>query len=85
MKITLFYLFALAPIITIFLLLVIAGRPAKLAMPIAYLVTTAIALLIWQAPFSVIRELDELYKESSGVWSKGKGKREKASFSPFNL
>ncbi len=48
------YLLALAPIITVFLLLVIARRPAKQAMPLAYLVTAAIALLIWQVPFSVL-------------------------------
>lgn len=47
-------LLALAPIVTVFLLLVIARRSAKQAMPIAYLVTAAIALLIWQVPFTVV-------------------------------
>ena len=46
-------LLALAPILTVFLLLVIARRSAKQAMPVAYLVTSAIALLIWRVPLSV--------------------------------
>ena len=46
-------LLALAPILTVFLLLVIARRSAKQAMPIAYLVTSAIALFIWRVPLSV--------------------------------
>ena len=54
MKLALYYLLASAPIITIFLLLVIAKRPAKQAMPIAYLVTAAIAILIWQVSFPVL-------------------------------
>ena len=54
MKLFLYYLLATAPIITVFLLLVIARRPAKQAMPVAYLVTAAIALLIWQVPWSVL-------------------------------
>ena len=54
MKLLLYYLLALAPIITVFLLLVIARRPAKQAMPVAYLVTSAIALLIWQVPLNVL-------------------------------
>ena len=47
-------LLALAPILTVFLLLVIARRSAKQAMPVAYLVTSAIALSIWQVPLSVL-------------------------------
>ena len=54
MKLVLYYLLALAPIITVFLLLVIARRPATQAMPVAYLVTAAIAFLIWQVPLSVL-------------------------------
>ena len=54
MELFFYYLLALAPIITVFLLLVIAKRPAKQAMPLAYLVTTAIALLIWQVPIAVL-------------------------------
>ncbi|HHP7232723.1 MAG TPA: L-lactate permease, partial [Xenococcaceae cyanobacterium] len=54
MELILYYLLALAPIITVFILLVIAKRAAKQAMPIAYLVTTAIALLVWQMPGSAI-------------------------------
>ena len=47
-------LLSLAPITTVFLLLVIAKRSAKQAMPVAYLVTAAISLLIWQVPLNVI-------------------------------
>ncbi|MGB2924551.1 MAG: L-lactate permease, partial [Limnothrix sp.] len=54
MELAVYCLLALAPIVTVFLLLVIARRSAKQAMPIAYLVTAAIALLIWQVPFAVI-------------------------------
>ncbi len=54
MESALYYLLALAPIITVFLLLVIARRPAKQAMPIAYLVTAAIAILIWQVSLPVL-------------------------------
>ena len=54
MELAVYCLLALAPIITVFLLLVIAKRPAKQAMPIAYVVTSAIALVIWRIPFSVI-------------------------------
>ncbi len=50
----LYYLLSLAPIITVFLLLVIARKPAKQAMPLAYLVTVVIAFLIWQVPFKVL-------------------------------
>ena len=38
----------------VFLLLVIARRPAKQAMPVAYLVTSVIALIIWRVPFLVL-------------------------------
>ena len=54
MELVLYYLLSLAPIVTVFLLLVIARRPAKQAMALAYLITVAIALLIWQVPFSVM-------------------------------
>jgi lactate permease len=46
----LYPLVALIPIVTVFLLLVMARRPAGQAMPIAYLVTGAIALFIWRVP-----------------------------------
>lgn len=42
---------ALIPIATVFLLLVVARQPAARAMPISYVVTTGIALFIWQVPF----------------------------------
>lgn len=51
MVLLLFSFIALIPIATVFLLLVVARRPAGQAMPIAYLVTVAIALLVWQVPF----------------------------------
>lgn len=44
-------LIALLPIATIFILLVLARRSASQAMPIAYLMTLAIALFIWRVPF----------------------------------
>ncbi len=47
----LYFLFAAIPIATVFLLLVVARRPAGQAMPLAYLVTVAIALLVWKVPF----------------------------------
>ena len=52
--ISVIYLLALAPIITVFLLLIIARKPAKVAMPVAYGVTAAIALIIWQVPEAVV-------------------------------
>ena len=51
---TLYYLLALAPILTVFLLLVIAKRSAKQAMPIAYGITAVIALVVWQVSPTVI-------------------------------
>ena len=54
MELAVYCLLALAPIATVFLLLVIAKKSAKQAMPIAYLVTSAIALLIWQVPIRVV-------------------------------
>ena len=48
MESLLFSLVALIPIATVFLLLVVARRPAGQAMPVTYLVTVAITLLVWQ-------------------------------------
>ena len=50
----LYYLLALAPIATVFLLLVIAKRTAGQTMSIAYGVTVAIAIIIWQVPWTVV-------------------------------
>ncbi|NEQ44077.1 MAG: L-lactate permease [Leptolyngbya sp. SIOISBB] len=50
MQLLLYSLVALIPIATVFVLLVIARRPAGQAMPIAYLVTVGIALIVWQVP-----------------------------------
>ena len=46
----LYSLVALVPILVVCVLLVIMRRPASQAMPIAYGVTLAIAVLIWQVP-----------------------------------
>lgn len=46
----LYSLVALIPIATVFLLLVIARRPASQAMPLSYLVTSGIALWVWRVP-----------------------------------
>ena len=54
MTLALYSVLALIPIITIFLLLVIARRPASQVMPVAYIVTVAIVLLLWQVPLNVI-------------------------------
>ncbi len=54
MKLLPYYFLALAPIITIFLLLVVARRSAKVTMPIAYLVTAIFALLMWRVSFAVV-------------------------------
>ncbi|MFQ3628979.1 MAG: L-lactate permease [Cyanobacteriota bacterium] len=46
----LYFLIAALPILTVFVLLLGARLPAGRAMPIAYLVTVAIALWIWRVP-----------------------------------
>lgn len=51
MTLALYSLLALTPILTAFLLLVVANRPATQSMPVAYLVTVVIALFIWKVPF----------------------------------
>ncbi len=51
MNLAIYSLLAFAPILTAFLLLVVANRPATQAMPIAYLVTVVIASLIWKVSF----------------------------------
>ena len=50
MSLFLYSLVALIPIATVFLVLVVAKRPAGQAMPLAYLVTVFIAWLIWRMP-----------------------------------
>jgi lactate permease len=50
MDVFLYSLVALIPIATVFILLVVARRPAGQAMPAAYLATAAIAWLIWRMP-----------------------------------
>lgn len=51
MDLILYSLLALLPILTVFLLLVVANRPASQAMPAAYAVAVLLALLIWEVPF----------------------------------
>lgn len=46
----LYSLVALIPIATVFLLLVVARRPASQAMPLSYLVTVGVALGAWRVP-----------------------------------
>ncbi|MEM9093057.1 MAG: L-lactate permease [Cyanobacteria bacterium P01_F01_bin.53] len=50
MLLTLYSLIAILPILSVFLLLVIAQRPAGQVMPVAYVITVGIALVIWQVP-----------------------------------
>lgn len=54
MPLVLAFAIALLPIVTVFLLLVVARRPASQAMPGALVVTIAIAAFIWQVPGSHI-------------------------------
>lgn len=51
MTLFLYSLVALIPIATVFVLLVMAKRPAGQAMPLAYGVTVALALMVWRVPF----------------------------------
>ena len=51
MIVLLYSLIALMPIATVFALLVVAKQSASRAMPVAYLVTVGIALLVWRVPF----------------------------------
>ncbi|MGB6016254.1 MAG: L-lactate permease, partial [Nodosilinea sp.] len=48
------FLIALLPIATVFLLLVVARRPASQAMPGALVVTALVAGLVWQVPLNYI-------------------------------
>jgi lactate permease len=45
---------ALLPILTIFLLLILAKRSATLVMPLSYGLTVVIAILVWRVPFKVV-------------------------------
>lgn len=47
-------LLALAPIVVVFLLMVVLGRSAKISMGAAYLVTALLALFVWQASGGVV-------------------------------
>ena len=50
MELAVYSLLGLTPIISVFLLLILWKWPAKRAMPLVYLVTVAIALLVWKVP-----------------------------------
>ena len=54
MELALYSLLGLTPIIIVFLLLVIWQWPAKRAMPLVYLATVVIALLVWRVPLSQV-------------------------------
>ncbi|GAF17250.1 LOW QUALITY PROTEIN: L-lactate permease [Bacillus sp. JCM 19046] len=47
-------LLALTPILTVLLLLVIFGWPAKRAMPVAFVMTVLVALFIWEVPYNQV-------------------------------
>jgi lactate permease len=46
--------FALLPILSVFVLIVLFRWPATRAMPVAYLLTTLLSLLVWRVPLSQI-------------------------------
>lgn len=54
MNLGILFLLALMPVATVFVFLVVLRWPAKHAMPLAYVVTVAIALLIWGTDFKVV-------------------------------
>jgi lactate permease len=54
MNLGILFLLALMPVATVFIFLVVLRWPAKHAMPLAYVVTAAIALLVWGTDFSVV-------------------------------
>lgn len=54
MNLGVLFLLALMPVATVFVFLVLLRWPAKHAMPLAYLVTAAIALLFWGTDYIVI-------------------------------
>lgn len=54
MSIGMLYFIALLPILTIFLFLVVLKWPASRAMPVALIVTAAIALFVWGTKRNVV-------------------------------
>ncbi len=54
MSLGLLSLLALLPVLTVFLLLVILRWPARRAMPVAYIVTVAVAVVFWGTEWKVI-------------------------------
>ena len=54
MNLGILFLLALMPVLTVFVFLVVLRWPAKHAMPLAYVVTVAIALLFWGTDFLVV-------------------------------
>ncbi len=54
MGLTVLFLLAFMPVLTVFIFLVILRWPAKRAMPVAYVITVAIALFLWGTEFNKI-------------------------------
>ena len=54
MNLGILFLLAIMPVATVFLFLVVLRWPAKHAMPLAYVVTVLIALLLWGTDFKVV-------------------------------
>ncbi len=54
MNLGILFLLALMPVLTVLVFLVVLRWPAKHAMPLAYVVTVAIALLFWGTDFMVV-------------------------------
>ncbi|MGM0811300.1 L-lactate permease [Thioalkalivibrio sp.] len=54
MNLGILFLLALMPVLTVFIFLVVLRWPAKHAMPLAYVVTVAIALLFWGTDLLVV-------------------------------
>ena len=52
-ELTMQAIIALTPILVVFLLLVVFRLPARLAMPLAWIYTALIALMIWRVPLAV--------------------------------
>src|SRR5690625_1368242 len=51
---TIYTLLALAPIIVVFVLMVVLGRSAKLSMGAAYIVTALLSLFVWGSSGAVV-------------------------------
>ena len=54
LPLTILSLLALTPILVVFMFLVVLRWPAKKAMPLAYVFTVVIAILVWKTPFNQV-------------------------------